>query len=121
LTKDESKLLGYLIYYVEERSALCADFIAPGGVEDLDSLLSSWAALAFSEGLASMSVSCSDGALAASLVHQGFSRRSIASPSNPGRTRRHEQCKTLFTHERHSASEPAMADDWYYTAGDSPY
>ena len=121
LTKDESKLLGYLIYYVEDGSALCADFIAPGGAEDFDSLLSSWAAIAFGEGLASMSVSCSDGALAASLVRQGFSRRSIAPASYPVRTRRHEQCKTLFTHERHSATQPAIADGWYYTEGDSPY
>jgi len=121
LTEDESKLLGYLIYYVEDRSALCADFIAPGGVEDLDSLLSSWAALAFGEGLASLSVSCSDAALAASLGRQGFSRRSIAPASNPVRTRRHEQCKTLFTHERHAGTESAIAHGWYYTEGDSPY
>ncbi len=121
LTEGESRLLGYLIYYVEDRSALCADLLAPGGVEDLDSLLSSWAALAFGEGLASLSVSCSDGALAASLVRQGFSRRSIPPANNPARSRRHEQCKTLFTHERHSATEPAIADGWYYTEGDSPY
>jgi hypothetical protein len=121
LTEDESRLRGYLIYYIEDRSALCADLLAPGGVEDLDSLLSSWAALAFGEGLASLSVSCSDGALATSLVRHGFSRRSVSAANNPVRTRRHEQCKTLFIHERHSAAEPAIADGWYYTEGDSPY
>ena len=121
LTEDESTLLGYLIYYAEDRSAICADLIAPGGVEDLDSLLLAWAALAWGDGLASMSVSCSDGGLAASLVRQGFSRRSIAPAGNPVRMRRHEQCKTLFTHERHSATQPGIADGWYYTEGDSPY
>jgi hypothetical protein len=121
LTEDESRLLGYLIYYVEDRSALCADLLAPGGVEDLDALLSSWAALAFGEGLASLSVSCSDDALAARLLRQGFSRRSIAPANHLVRTRRYEQCKTLFTHERHSVTQPAVADGWYYTEGDSPY
>jgi len=121
LAEDESRLLGYVIYYVEDRSAICADLIAPGGAEDLDSLLSSWEALAFGEGLASVSVSCSGGALAASLVRHGFSRRSSASVNMSARTRRHEQCKTLFTHEQHSGTGPAIADGWYYTEGDSPY
>jgi hypothetical protein len=121
LTEDESRLLGYVIYYIEGRSAICADLITLGGVKDIDSLLSSWAALAFGEGLASLSVSCSDAALAASLMRQGFSHRSIALANNPVRTRRHEQSKTLFTHERHAGTESAIADGWYYTEGDSPY
>lgn len=121
LTEDESRLLGYLIYYVEGHMAVCADLFASCAGEDLDCLLSSWAALAWGDGLASLSVSCSDGALAANLVRQGFSRRSIVPVSKPDRTRRHEQCKTLFTHERHSGTEPAIADSWYYTEGDSPY
>jgi len=121
LTDDESSLLGYLIYYVEDHSAVCVDLMVSGGTEDLNCLLSSWEALAWSDGLASLSVSCSDAALAASLVRQGFSRRSIAGARKPDRTRRHEQCKTLFTHERYSAAESAVANSWYYTEGDSPY
>ena len=121
LTEDESSLLGYLIYYVEDHSAVCADLLVSGGAEDLNCLLSSWEALAWVDGLASLSVSCSDTALAANLMRQGFSRRSMESARKPDRTRRHEQSKTLFTHDRHSASEPAVADNWYYTEGDSPY
>jgi hypothetical protein len=121
LTEDESRLRGYLIYYVEDRSAICADVITPGGTEDIDSLVSSWEALAFDEGLASVSVSCSGGALAASLVRHGFSRRSSGPVNKSARTRRHEQCKTLFTHELHSGTKPVIADGWYYTEGDSPY
>jgi hypothetical protein len=121
LTEDKSRLLGYLIYCVEDHSALCVDALAPGGPKDLGCLLSSWAALAWSDGLASLSVSCSGGALPATLVRQGFIQRSVAPATKPGQTRRREQCKTLFTHERHSGTEPAVADNWYYTEGDSPY
>jgi hypothetical protein len=121
LTEDKSRLLGYLIYCVEDHSALCVDALAPGGPKDLGCLLSSWAALAWSDGLASLSVSCSGGALPATLVRQGFVQRSVAPATKPGQTRRREQCKTLFTHERHSGTEPAVADNWYYTEGDSPY
>jgi hypothetical protein len=121
LTEDESRLLGYLIYYVEDHSAICVDLLASGGTEDLDCLLSAWAALAWGDGLASLSVSCSGGSLAATLVRQGFTQRSAAPANKPDRTRRHEQCKTLFTHERHSGTQPSAADSWYYTEGDSPY
>ena len=121
LTEDESTLLGYLIYYVEDHSAICVDLLASGGTEDLDCLLSAWAALAWGGGLASLSVSCSGGSLAATLVRQGFTQRSAAPANKPDRTRRHEQCKTLFTHERHSRTQPSAADSWYYTEGDSPY
>lgn len=119
LTEDESRLLGYLIYKVEDQTAVCADFLASGRAEDLDFLLSSWAALAWGDGLASLSFSCTDGALAAILVRNGFKQRSIAPASKRDRTRRQEHCKTLFTHERHSGTEPAVADSWYYTEGDS--
>jgi hypothetical protein len=121
LTEDESRLLGYLIYYVEDHSALCVDLLAPGGPEDLGCLLSSWAALAWGDGLASLSVSCSDGTLAANLVRQGFSQRSVAPANKPSRMPRREHSKTLFTHERHFGLEPAVPDSWYYTEGDSPY
>jgi hypothetical protein len=121
LSGDESRLLGYLIYYVEDHSAVCADLLVSGGAEDLNCLLSSWESLAWGDGLASLSVSCSDSNLAANLVRDGFSQRSIVSARKPGRTLRHEPCKTLFTHERHSATQAAVADSWYYTEGDSPY
>jgi len=121
LTEDESRLLGYLIYYIEDHSAICVDLLASGGTEDLDCLLSAWAALAWGDGLASLSVSCSGGSLAATLVRHGFTQRSAAPANKPDHMRRHEQCKTLFTHERHSGMEPAVADTWYYTEGDSPY
>jgi hypothetical protein len=121
LTDDGSRLLGYLIYYVEAHSAVCADLVALDGAENLDYLLSSWGALASGDGLAALSVSCSDEVLAGTLMRQGFSQRSIVSANKPGLTLQHEQCKTLFTHERHAASEPAVAESWYYTEGDSPY
>jgi len=121
LTPDESKLLGYLIYHVKDASALCVDVLAPGSAEDLESLLSSWAALALGDGLASLSVSCPNGALADALLLHGFSRRSAVPASKFDRTQGHERCKALFTHVRHSDMEPAVADTWYYTEGDSPY
>ena len=121
LTEDESRLLGYLIYFVEGHSAVCADLLAWSGADNVDFLLSSWAARAFDDGLASLSVSCPDGVLAATLMQQGFSCRSIPMASNPDRTRRHELSKTLFTHERHSGTKPSVADNWYYTDGDSVY
>ena len=121
LTPDESRLLGYLIYHVEGDSAVCVDLFAQGNAEHLDCLLSSWAVLSRSDGLASLSVSCSDGELAAALIRQRFSRRSTVSASRPGRSRRQEQCKTLFTHDRQTATEPCLAAGWYYTEGDSPY
>jgi hypothetical protein len=121
LTEDESKLLGYLIYYAEDHVALCADVFASAVDDDLDCLLSSWAALAWDDGLASLSICCSGGPLAAALLRQGFSRRSIAPAIKPDRTQRQEQCRTIFTHERRTGSEAAVADSWYYTEGDSPY
>lgn len=121
LTEDESRLLGYLIYYVEGHSAVCADLLTMSGVADLGYLVSSWAAVACAEGLAALSLSCSDGTLPASLLRLGFTRRSSVPTTKPDRTSRHEQCKTLFTHDRNSAREPAGADSWYYTEGDSPY
>jgi hypothetical protein len=121
LTEDESRLLGYLIYYVEDHMALCADVFASDVDEDLDCLLSSWAALAWDDGLASLSISCSGSALAAALLRQGFSRRSNVPARKPDRSDRQEQCRTIFTHERVSGSEPAVAGNWYYTEGDSPY
>ncbi len=120
LTDDGSKLLGYLIYYVEAHSAVCADLLALDGAGNLDCLLSSWAALARDDGLASLSVSCSDPALANTLMRQGFSQRSIVSAIKPGRTPQLERSKTLFTHDRNAASE-TVAASWYYTEGDSPY
>jgi hypothetical protein len=121
LTEDESRLLGYLIYYVEDHSAVCTDLLVLSGAEDLSCLLSSWAAAAWRDGLASLSLSCSDGALPASLLRLGFTRRSAAPTTRPDRSSRHEHCKTLFTHERHSATEQPVAGNWYYTEGDSPY
>jgi hypothetical protein len=121
LTDDGSRLLGYLIYYVEAHSSVCADLVALDGAGNLDCLLSSWAALARGDGLASLSVSCSHETLADTLMRQGFSQRSIVPASKPGRTPPHEQCKTLFIHDWHTASEPAIAGSWYYTEGDSPY
>jgi hypothetical protein len=121
LTDDDSRLLGYLIYYVEANSAVCADLLALGGAENLDCLLSFWAAQASGDGLASLSVSCSDQALASSLVRHGFSQRSIVSASKPGRASQQERSKTLFTYDRHAASEPTIATNWYYTDGDSLY
>ncbi len=121
LTPDESKLLGYLIYYSENSSAICVDLLAPGGAEDLNCLLSSWAVLAWGDGLASLSISCSDEALADALMRQGFSRRSVAPVSRSARRQEHEPYKTLFTHLRLSGTEPAVAESWYYTEGDSPY
>jgi hypothetical protein len=119
LTQDESRLLGYLIYYVEDQSAICSDLLAGSGGDDLNCLLSSWASLAFDNGLASLSVCCSDDALAVTLGRQGFTRRSIAPASKPDRARPREQCRTLFTYEAHSGTEPQVADGWYYTEGDS--
>jgi hypothetical protein len=121
LTEDESKLLGYLIYYVEDHTAVCADLLASREAEDLDCLLSCWAAQAWLDGLGSLSASCSGGSLAANLARHGFTRRSVAAAATLDNTRRHEPCKTLFTHERHSRTEPFVADSWYYTDGDSPY
>ena len=121
LSEDQSRLLGYLIYYVEDHSAICADLLVLSNADDLSCLLSSWAAAAWREGLASLSLSCSDGALPANLLGLGFTRRSAAPTSRPDRSSRHEQCKTLFTHDRLSASEHDIADSWYYTEGDSPY
>jgi hypothetical protein len=121
LTEDESTLLGYLIYYVEHHSAICADLLVLSGAEDLSCLLSSWATVAWRDGLASLSLSCSDGALPASLLHLGFTRRSAAPATGPDRSSSHEPCKTLFTHERPSVTEHAVAGSWYYTEGDSPY
>jgi hypothetical protein len=121
LTEDESRFLGYLIYYVEDHSAVCADLLVLSGAEDLSCLLSSWAAVAWREGLASLSLSCSDGALPASLLRLGFTRRSAAPATKPDRSNRPEQCKTLFIHERNSVTESVVPDNWYYTEGDSPY
>lgn len=121
LTEDKSKLLGYLIYYVEDHSAVCADLLALNGGADLGCLLSSWAALAWDDGLAALSVSCSGGTLAATLVRHGFARRSVAPARKPSQTRPHEPCKTLFTHERSSGTEPPVTDNWYYTEADSAY
>lgn len=121
LSEDQSRLLGYLIYYVEDHSAVCADLLVLSNEDDLSCLLSSWAAAAWRDGLSSLSLSCSDGALPANLLGLGFTRRSAAPTSRPDRSTRHEQCKTLFTHDRLSASEHDVADSWYYTEGDSPY
>ncbi|HXJ06261.1 MAG TPA: hypothetical protein VNH65_14245 [Candidatus Acidoferrum sp.] len=121
LTEDKSMLLGYLIYYVENHSAVCADLLTLSGPEDLGCLLSSWTAAAWRDGLASLSLSCSDGPLPPNLLSHGFTRRSSGPTTKPVRSNRHEQCKTLFTHEQHSVSEPALTDCWYYTEGDSPY
>jgi len=121
LTEDKSRLLGYLIYYVEGHAAVCADLLVLNGSEDLGCLLSSWATAAWADGLASLSLSCSDGALPKNLVSHGFTRRSAAPTAKPGRSSRYEQCKTLFAHQRYSAAKPAVPDCWYYTEGDSPY
>jgi hypothetical protein len=121
LTEDESRLLGYLIYYADDHSAVCADLLVLTGAEDLSCLLSSWADVAWRDGFASLSLSCSDGALPASLLRLGFTQRSAAATTRPERSNRQEQCKTLFTHERLSATEQAVAGSWYYTEGDSPY
>jgi hypothetical protein len=121
LAQDESRLLGYLVYCVEDSTAVCVDLLAPGGAQDIASLLSSWAAAAWGDGVASLSVGCSHAPLAATLVQQGFSQRSAERASKLDRTQRRESCKTLFTHERTSGMERAMADRWYCTEGDLDY
>jgi hypothetical protein len=121
LTQDESRLLGYLIYYVQDASAICVDLLAPGSAEDLNCLLASWSTVALGDGLASLSIACPAGTLANALMRQGFSRRSVAPVSKSPRTEEQEPCKTLFTHLRLSGAESAVADTWYYTEGDSPY
>jgi hypothetical protein len=121
LSEDNSTLLGYLIYYIENRSAICADLLVSGGPQDVASLISSWAAVAWDAGLASLSASCSDGSLAETLVRQGFSRRSILPPIKRDRTTRREHSKTLFTHEQHCDTDSRDTYGWYYTEGDSPY
>ena len=121
LTPDESRLLAYLIYYIQDASAICVDLLAPGGAADLNCLFSSWSALARGDGLASLSISCPAGTLANALTRQGYSRRSVVQESKSVRTQGHEPPKTLFTHLRFSGTESAVADSWYYTEGDSPY
>ena len=121
LTPDESRLLGYLIYYVRAASAICVDLLAPGGKENLNCLLSSWSAVAWGDGLASLSISCPAEALADALMRQGFSRRSVEPAGKSLRTQQQEACKTLFTHLRFPGTEPAVSNSWYYTEGDSPY
>jgi hypothetical protein len=121
LTADESTLLGYLIYYVHDVSAICVDLLTPGGVEDLNCLLSSWSVLALGDGLASLSISCPSGNLANALLRHGFSQRSVVPESKSLRTQAQEPCKTLFTHLQLAGTEPTAADSWYYTEGDSPY
>jgi hypothetical protein len=121
LTADQSRLLGYVIYYAEDDCAICADLFSAGNDREIECLLSAWAFHARESGLASMSAACSlPDAARRGLLRTGFTLRTVPVRSAPAGSQKQELSRTLLAHHRQSVDSGAMAG-WYFTYGDQPY
>lgn len=122
LSSDQARLLGYLIYSVENGHALCADIFAGAAHGEITTLISAWARHARSRGLTSMSISCSgDPILTMALTRAGFRRRSSSPKPGSRRLQGTELSKAILAYPGVSNCLEAPLSEWYYTAGDSPY
>lgn len=119
LTPDQDRLLGYVIYYVEDDCAICDDLFVENGRGNIDSLLSGWASHARRSHLSTMSIGCSiPPVLIAGLNRLGFVRRTSPPSSGSARAQHREPSRALL------ASKSCLlsgAEQWYFMLGDLPY
>ena len=121
LSADQSRLLGYVIYYAEGGCAVCADIFSAGDDREIECLLSAWVCHARQSGLTGMSAACSvPDALQRGLLRTGFARRTAPVRPTPSPSQNQESSRSLLAHNRQSADNSVMAG-WYFTYGDQPY
>jgi hypothetical protein len=121
LSADQSRLLGYVIYYAEGGSAVCADIFSESDDREIECLLSAWVCHARQSGLTGMSAACSlPDAVRRGLHRIGFTRRTAPARSAPSPSQNQELSRSLLAHHRLSADDSATAG-WYFTYGDQPY
>jgi len=119
LSADQSKLLGYVIYYAEDDCAICADIFSGSDDREIECLLSAWVCHARQAGLTGMSAACSlSDAARSGLLRIGFTQRTVPVRSPP--SQKQELSRSLLAHNRQSVDSGAMAA-WYFTYGDQPY
>jgi hypothetical protein len=121
LSADQSRLLGYVIYYAEGGSAVCADIFSGSDDREIECLLSAWVCHARQSGLTGMSAACSlPDAVQRGLRRIGFTRRTAPVQSAPSPSQKQEVSRSLLAHGRLSVHTGAMSA-WYFTNGDQPY
>jgi hypothetical protein len=121
LSADQSRLLGYAIYYAEGGCAVCADIFSENDDRDIDCLLSAWICHARQSGLTVMSAACSlPDAIRRGLRRFGFTRRTVPVQPRLASSQKQEASRSLLAHHRQSIRDGEMAN-WYFTYGDQPY
>lgn len=122
LSRDRSRLLGYLIYYVENSTAVCADLFADNRVDTMRCLLAKWLAVARKNSLSSVSVACSaDRELIQALKSLRFVRRTLPLEMLLQGQALKEPSRALLAYQDAETSILNAGMQWYFTPGDQPY
>jgi hypothetical protein len=121
LSRDGSRLRGYLIYFMEDHQATCADLFADGG-DSACGLLSKWFQIARSESMHSVSIRCSnDRVLLEALQRLRFARRTTTKEPVAKTVSVREPSRAVLGYRNGSAELTDSLSGWYFTPGDQPY
>jgi len=122
LSPDRCRLFGYLIYYVKDNCAVCADVFAEPAPGALHHLLSHWIEKARQESLSAISIRCTARCgLQQALQDLRFLRRTEPASTTPPRQGTKECSRPLLAYSSAPDSLSGPASHWYFTAGDEPY
>jgi hypothetical protein len=122
LTRDRSRLEGYLVYYMHGQHMRIADLLTGSQPEHAHELITGAVLDACARGAASISWQCSlPSRLVALLRQRGFRRRTESASESSAPTQkpaaRPELGRPLLIWSNFPA-EPALSNLWYFTAGD---
>jgi hypothetical protein len=120
LTRDRSQVLGYIVSYLQDDRAFCADILADEGA-DAEALIAAWVRDARDRAANTVSVLCRlPPALQAALDRVGFRSRTATPAPRPTHGPQPEPSRTLLVYAA-PGYEAVAQTPWYFTPGDEPY
>lgn len=121
LAPDRSRLVGYVVYYLEDEVAYCADLFTDPTREVMEALISAWKRDARSRWAKSISIHCSPHpVLLSALTQHGFRQRTAAPNPRVKRTAEDQPNRTLLAYMR-PGFDLGGRESWFFTPGDEPY
>jgi len=123
LSKDRSRLHGYLICYADDEYASCVDVFAAAEPHVFRCLIQAWIDWARQRSLTALSIKCSaDPMLLDALKRLRFSRRTVPGLSVTSDQNDSELSRPLLAHWAPAGPiDSNIVAQWYFTAGDQPY
>jgi hypothetical protein len=121
LSTDRSRLRGYLIYFVEDRQATCADLFAESA-DTLCGLISKWFEIARSQSMHAVSIRCCNDRMLLEALHRlRFTRRTAMKDAATKSASVREPSRAVLAYRNGSADLTDSFARWYFTPGDQPY